>query len=259
VHLLIPFATWTIIGYWITGNPEPINDYLWKVIKQPDYSLWFLPCIFWCTSYIALFTLAITLAMKGIEKTRLMQINLYLKLLPVQVVVIFFAWRFLTPKLPTQAGLVFANHFHGGLFFFFLLGLAFFRAFLNIKLAWIRAIPYLIFFLLVPFWYRTMPNNIIPSAPSIFINTWFVKYYSLVVATTGTLVFVDLSRIFNSYLVKPINMIVGYIGAASLGVYAVHFYFVGYKPPIILAVFISLVIYQTVAFIPVARTILFGK
>ena len=259
VHLLIPFVTWTLIGYWLNGNPDPIIDYLRKVMKQPDYSLWFLPCIFWCTTYIALFMLAIEIAMKGIEKTSLKRINYFLELLPVQVLVMFFAWRILIPMLPKQAGLVFPNYFHGGLFFFFLLGLAFFKSFSTIKIAWIRVIPYLIFFLLVPFWHRTMPNSIIAGAPNFFINTWFVKYYSVVVATAGTLVFVDLSRIFNSHLVDEIKVVMCYIGAASLGVYAVHFYFLGYNPPIVSAIFFSLIIYQAVLFIPVARTVVFGK
>lgn len=170
-----------------------------------------------------------------------------------------FAWKILVPKLPTGAGLVFANFFHGGLFIFFLLGLVFFHSFVNVKSILVRLVPYVVFFGLVPFWHRTMPHNIIESAPSLLIDTWLAKYYAMIVAIAGTLVFVDISRLLNSFGSKLVNVSMCYIGAASLGIYAIHFYFVSFKPPVIAAIFMSLLIYQTVLFIPIVRKILFGK
>lgn len=67
-HLLLPFVSWTLIGYWMSNNQESINDYLWKVFKQPDYSLWFLPCVFWCTAYVALFMLGMSLTKRVVNQ-----------------------------------------------------------------------------------------------------------------------------------------------------------------------------------------------
>lgn len=258
-QLLIPFISWTLISYWVSNNQEPIKDYAWKIFKQPDYSLWFLPCIFWCTTYAAIFVFLISVAKKKIETTRFANFSSHLESPLAQAIVMFLIWKILATKLPSGAGLFFANSFHGGLFVFYLIGLACFNQFVNFKSPWLRALPYIAFFCLVPFWHRTLPFNIIDTAPATLTAAWLKKYYAITVAITGSLVFIDIARILYSVKFSPLNLLMIYIGGASLGIYAIHFYFVSNYPPVIAPIVISLIIWQTALCIPVVRKVLFGK
>ncbi|GBG14718.1 uncharacterized protein NMK_2319 [Novimethylophilus kurashikiensis] len=258
-YLLIPFFSWTFLGYWLSRNPEPIKDYTWKVINHPDYSLWFLPCIFWCTTYAVIFMLAISTAKIKFKATRVEKNSQCLQSPIAIALLMFLAWKLVSHKLPSWGGLAFTNHFHGGLFVFFLIGLAFFNQFANAKIIWLRVVPYIIFFSLVSFWHRTQPHNIIEHAPEILSGTWFSKYYALIVAVTGSFVFVDIAKILSSLKFGAINFLLGYIGSASLGIYAVHFYFLGYTPPIIAPIAISLLVWQMLSITPIFGKLLFGK
>lgn len=258
-YLLLPFISWTLISYWLNHNPEPLADYLWKVFHRPDYSLWFLPCIFWCTVYAVIIAFGISLARMQIGKTRLKRLSSCLGWLPVQALLMLIAWNLILPELPPDAGLMFANYFDGGLFVFYLIGLAFFQRFVNINNFWVRMVPYILFFTLVPFWHRTLPHNIMGNAPGFLRDTWLVNQYALVVAVTGSLVFIDLSRMLYSLGDKLIDVPMLYIGRASLGIYVVHYYFLGVWPTVIAAIVVSLFVYQTTMLVPVARKVLFGK
>ena len=114
----------------------------------------------------------------------------YLARLPVQMLILYILWRCVRSKLPGEFGLVFANGFHGGLFFYYLLGVVSFRPFARLDMGIVRALPYLVFFALVPFWHRTLPHNLVQDAPRWMGIGWG---YAGVVAIAGTLAVVDLS------------------------------------------------------------------
>ena len=258
-YLLVPFFFWTLFGYWFSSNPEPIKYYLWKVFNYPDYSLWFLPCIFWCTVYATIFMLAISTAKIKLKAAHFERISHHLQSPIVQALLMFVAWRLALPRLPAWGGLAFANYFHDGLFAFFLIGLACFNQFANTKTVWVRFVFYIIFFSLVSFWHRTMPHNIIAHAPVILSETWFGKYYAPIVAIAGSFVFIDMVRILSSLKFDAINISLAYVGRASLGIYAVHFYFLGYFPSVIAPIVISLLVWQVLSITPVVGKLLFGK
>ncbi|WP_091933552.1 acyltransferase family protein [Propionivibrio dicarboxylicus] len=259
VHLLLPFLFWTVVAFFLSGSQESIDQHLRKVFREAHYSLWFLPCIFWCTTFTSLFMLFFSTAKKIFETTRLGKLLRYLTPLPAQMAALLIVWLLFRKQLPDGFGFGFANFFHGGLFFFFLLGLVFFKRFINIRSVALQVFPYVIFLALVPYWHRTLDNNIIQDAPNFLTIGLVAKKYALIVAISGVFAIVDLSRLMYSCGIKWINVSMCFIGRASLGIYAMHFYFIDYKPPVVAAILSSLVLYQLISYIPLVRTIVLGK
>ena len=255
-QLLLPFASWTFVAFWVRSANVPLVPYLQEVFRHTDRSLWFLPCIFWCTAYTSIFMFAVTALRRMLNGTTHIRSSRYLALLPVQMTVLYVVWRCVRSRLPGHFGLAFANGFHGGLFFYYLLGVVVFRPFARLENGIVRLLPYLLFFALVPYWHRTLPHNLLQDAPAWLGIGW---NYAGWVAIAGTLAVVDLSRIFHGISIKSVNGPVTFLGSASSGVYAMHFYFLGYQPQVIAAILISLLLYQLGSITPIARTVLFGK
>ncbi len=258
-HLLVPFISWTIISFWMNNSKELFQEYIIDIFRHADRSLWFLPCIFWCTTYTSLFMLFITFIRKAASGTSMDELACHAESLPVQMLALLIIWKISEPNLPTELGLVFANQFHGGLFVFFLLGIVLFKHFIKIKSVIFRVIPYVIFLILIPYWHRTLPNNLIQDSPEFLTNNWLTNKYAMIVAISGTLTAIDISRLIHSIKIIKLNFLIYYIGTASLGIYAIHFYFLKYQLHVILTIFISLLIYQLISTIPTAKTLLLGK
>jgi fucose 4-O-acetylase-like acetyltransferase len=101
----------------------------------------------------------------------------------------------------------------------------------------VRWIPYAIFVALAPFWYRTEMSPI----ASLFSHPKFAdSLYRELVAFAGTLAFIDLVHLFADKATAWLTRSAAYIGKRSLDVYAIHFYFLAYFPPVIAPIAISL-------------------
>jgi fucose 4-O-acetylase-like acetyltransferase len=257
VHLLLPFFAWTLCN-WVLGHPADasVPAYLRDVMLQPDLSLWFLPCMFWCTVYAAVFALVAT------PLTRLLQLPLRARLRPLALAAIrsgvFLAlWGEAAPLLPPGYGLAFANAFHGGLFLFFALGACFFAPLARWPGGILRLLPCLVFVLLVPYWQRMAPTHLAPSAPAFLHWAPFEDRYALLVALTGTFAAVELTRLL-ARGGRFVRSALAYLGQASLAIYAVHFYFLGLSPRFVAPLVLSVVFYFVAVRIPGLRLLLLG-
>ena len=258
-QLLLPFSTWTLIAFLVLDQKENLSNYLIKVIREPDNSLWFLPCIFWCIVYTCIFYVLIFIVKKLLEKLSFNNLSHFLSNGFLQFFLLIIFWLYLRNKLPTEYGLVFVNWISGGLFIYFALGLFFFAHFSELKSRWIRVVPYICFILLVPFWSRSGPYDLISNAPAIIKDTWLINYYSLIVGISGTLVFFDLSKIVYALQSKYLNRALCLLGEASLGIYAMHIYFISIQPQVMTPILISLLCFQVILLIPILRTALLGR
>ncbi len=259
VQLLLPFLAWTLIAYGMGHSKEPLPAYLEEVFRHADRSLWFLPCIFWCTAYAAIFMFLVTALRKRLTDTSFVRTTRFLERFPNQMLLLYIVWRCVRSSLPDEFGLVFANGFHGGLFFYYLLGVVFFRRFAQTESVWVRALPYVLFFALVPYWYRTLSNSLVQDAPNWLTYGLLGKGYASIVAIAGTLAVVDLARLLGNFKIKVMDKSVAFLGTASLGIYAMHYYFIDWQPQVIAAILMSLLLYQFTSKIPVIHTILLGK
>ncbi|MFS2152564.1 acyltransferase family protein [Rhizobium sp. Rhizsp42] len=257
--LLLPFVSWTILFY-LSGRAEgPFGTYLLDVFLHADRSLWFLPCIFWCTVFTAAYVVVSTIACTVLRTVGLERIIRFLAPIPVQMLFAFLIWNALKVKMHSAGGLVFANDFHGGLFLFFLLGAAAYRAFTGTASIWLRAIPYIVFLGLIWFWHRTLPENLISDAPLFLASQFAAKHYAFTVAMSGSLMAVDLARVLRSIGQRHINEVLAYLGSVSLAVYAIHFYALTVSPPFVAPLAISVAAYFLLSKVPLVSTALFGK
>jgi fucose 4-O-acetylase-like acetyltransferase len=258
VHLLLPFAAWTLVGWWMGARDTHVADYALRVLRQPDVSLWFLPCIFWCTVFAACFALVSGSLLRWLQRRapRLMAWNGAEA--SVRLLLFLLLWSMLKSRLPPGFALVFANQFHGGLFLFFALGSALFRGFVTTRSAVVRALPYLLFVLLVPYWHRTLPFDLVADAPALLRSSWIAPRYALVVALCGTLAAVDVVRWIARLRADWLDVSLAYLGQASLAVYAVHFYFLGIWPPVLAPLVLSVAFYALVSRVPGVRVLLLG-
>lgn len=259
VQLLLPFIGWSIVAFFALKHGEALEKYVIKVLKQPDYSLWFLPCIFWCILFTCSFYAGIFLVRKFLTKLRLDVFNNWLSLPMVQLVLLLACWDYARTILPNEYGLVFVNWFSGGLFLYFAFGLYFFRALSILNNKSIRILPYIIFFGLVPYWSKSAPYELLATAPTFITDIGLKKYFSIIVATSGTLVFFDLAKILLSLNYKYLNRILCILGVGSLGIYAIHIYFIGIQPQVLGTMVISLLCFEVILLIPILRTVLLGK
>lgn len=258
LHLLLPFATWTLIGWAIARATTPLPEYLLRVLRQPDVSLWFLPAMFWCTVFASAFVLLSGAVVRWLAARFPARMGGRGAAALVQLVVFLLLWHFLKRKLTPAFGLVFANEFHGGLFLFFALGVAFFGPFTQLRSKALRVLPYLLFAALVPYWHRTLPHNLLPDAPVWLQQPALASKYALVIAVCGTLAAVDLVRVLAQLPLRWVHAAVAYAGQASLAVYAVHFYFLGIAPAVVAPMVLSVAFYALASRLPVIRLLLLG-
>ena len=257
--LLLPFASWTLINYFISAQQQPLLFYVWDVFQHPDISLWFLPCIFWCILYVSVGLLLISVLNSFFREMGWTPLSYIISFFGVKVFFMYLIWNKFAHFLPTSGGLVFTNIFHKGLYYYFLLGMVFFDYASNVRSVKCRAIPYILFFMLVPFWYRTTNYNFIILPDSFTDFEMVLEPFSRIVAISGILIVIDLSRMITAMKTQFLTAIICYLGSVSLGIYALHFHFLSMTPVFFAPILISVIIYSTLIRFKYTGLILFGK
>jgi fucose 4-O-acetylase-like acetyltransferase len=252
LRLVLPFITWAVIQYfWI--KPAEYNPATWllHILHYPDNGLWFLWILFLCSCVLALICAGIEYAYRLIATARSdggeNSAVLYLLLMLVWPVA-----SAMLHALPSDPGLALTKSY----FLYFFAGFAFHiirPAGLPPAVRWI---PYVIFIALVPFWYRT---EISPVA-SLFSNPGAANnQYVRIVAFTGTLAFVDFTRLFVRWAPALLARTVAFVGRRSLDIYAIHFYALGYLPRVIAPIVISLAVSFVLRTNPVTSWLFLGQ
>ena len=256
-RLLIPFGAWTMVRFAVSQSQDSFYVYMTRVFVHVDNSLWFLPCMFWLTLY----TVMLLFMLHAIRlKFAYLYISRHLTYVPLQALVLCLAWFLVRKKMPTQFGLDFANEIGRGLYIFFLFGVAFYGGIKDVKNIFLRVGPYFVWLLLVPYWHRAMPNNIATDAPGFLVSSgWINENFTLIVALSGTLALVDLSKLLVNSRIKWLDILFCTMGVESLVIYAAHYYFLPYSPPVISAIIVSMLIYRGLYMMPVTRRLFLGE
>lgn len=157
--------------------------------------------------------------------------------------------------MPSYAGFPLANQFA----IYFLLGIAFYKYGQPFFKGMFRFIPYIVFAMLVPLWSRTTSTQLDGALSEFFGRTLFEKNYALIVAMSGTLIIFEISKHLSILRFMPINRLLSFFATLSLGIYAIHYCFLGNTPkflaPLAMSSMVSLVILQ----VPFLRTALLGE
>jgi fucose 4-O-acetylase-like acetyltransferase len=233
LRLVLPFLTWAVIQYFV-AHPQGYSATSWvaHVIEVPDNGLWFLWVLFQCSCVLALVEIALQYVLHSLNAPSAEGNNdsplLYLLLIlawPITLALL----RVFSSQLALGMTAASFPYFFAGFIFHIIRPAGLPNA--------IRWIPYIVFIALAPFWYRI---EISPLA-MLFKNPAAANLeYQRIVAVAGTLALVDFARLFASHAPALLSRAVAYTGTRSLDIYAIHFYFLGYFPPVIAPVVASL-------------------
>ena len=256
-RLLVPFISWTIIGYYISHRNLAPSDFLFKVIVSPDWSLWFLVCIFYCNLFSSLIRSLlniITLNFRNFEKKNSLYKNIESSE-NITLLLIFIIWEIISKNMPNEYGLVFAKKY----FFYFVLGSLFYKILLNPIFQRSMPIFYVMFTISSPFWHRATAFNLPPYFQN-YRDTFDVfRSFKYLVAITGIFSSIDLMRRFCNVASPLAVSVLGLCGRLSLGIYAIHFYFIPLNPPVISALCVSVVFVYIIRKTRYLRLVLLGE
>ena len=256
LRLVLPFIAWALIGQAIHGYHDNLLQAVVMAFRRPDGALWFLLCIFYCIVLLSLFQLLFALFFQGFHRITKFQgtIDFFLDG-RVQIILILGLWVFVRPRIPFGAGLGLLKPY----FFYFVLGIGFYKYVRPYFYGYRQCIPFAIFVLLIPFWHRTMPNQVQPELFIYFNSTTLVYCFSMVVAIAGICVALNLAQCASKANLPYLNPFLIYCGKLSLGIYALHYYFLSLKPPVLAPLLLSLLISMLIMQIPGVRTVLLGE
>jgi len=249
IRLLIPFVSWTIIKYYAWGMDTGLVNYLFEVFRRPDNSLWFLLAIFYCIAIFSTLCLligSITIPRRT-QKISCIDVNS----ITTKLFIVLILWLLIKKFLPDSLGLGLAKMY---LTYFILgsIGIKYVTRHMDVSL---RLIPYILFLFLIPAWDRVKPN----SYSGIYGANFLGSAYPFIVALLGSLVILDLSNTLIKRVPQIFLTTLAYLGKMSLGIYALHTYFLQITPIILTPIIISLGISYIILWIPGVNFLLLGE
>ena len=253
IRLLLPFVSWTVVKYYVWKMNAGLFMYLMEAFSRPDNSLWFLVAIFYCVTIFS--TLSLILGLLNINRFML-KINQRLAFLNVgkfaiQIIVVLILWAIIAPIFPGSYGLIYAKKY----LIYFILGVLIFNSGDPKFPIIVRIIPYVAFILLVPSWNRLLENNY----SNLYIANVFGVFFPYVVAVMGSFVTLDLASMLKNNTPETVTNGISYLGKMSLGIYAIHTYFLQSSPIILAPIIISLIIAYAILHIPGLNLFLLGQ
>jgi fucose 4-O-acetylase-like acetyltransferase len=249
-RLLLPFMSWTIIGWYVNQREiVSLTDWLVKVYRSPDNSLWFLLLAFECLVLWRAWT-CLRDALRATIGPKLKRLAPVFDNDALCAILFWLVMKLMVLRmLAGTPGIAFVGQY----LIYFVSGLLFWKYGRGRLRGLSRLVPYAVFVALVPFWHRTEPlmlPDIGPRADGLF------RY---AVALAGILVVLDVAAIIQRNGFHFIGQALAYCGVASLGIYAIHYYFLGTWPPFFAAMAGSLLTYAVLVRIPVVSLVLLGE
>ena len=252
VRLLIPFVVWCVINQLIYHHSDSVISALILAFRRPDTALWFLLAIFYCVVLAAIFSIFFSAIYKLSNQAGLKDVAKWVCDGRVQIVLMILIWWAIREHTPRGAGLSLTRPY----FIYYILGVGFYK-YIYSKLSTWKYLPgWIIYSALVPFWSRSALDNI---NGEIWLPTELTYFYAGLVALSGSFLVLGLAKWISETNIKPIKSFLILCGQLSLGIYAIHYFFLAYSPkalaPLLLSVGLAYGINRT----PVLRVILLGE
>jgi fucose 4-O-acetylase-like acetyltransferase len=252
VRLLLPFVAWCVINQLIYQHSESVISALILAFRRPDTALWFLLAIFYCIVLTSFFEIVFSVIDLLFKKMGLEEASKLLCDGRIQIIMMILIWWAIREHTPRGAGFSLIRPY----FIYYLLGLGFYK-YVYLQLSTWKYLPaWIIFIGLIPFWSRTALDNIDGLT---LIPTGLSYFYAGLVALSGSLVILSVAKWISETKIKPIRNFLILSGQLSLGIYAIHYFFLAYSPKVIAPLLISIGLAYGINRIPVLRTILLGE
>lgn len=254
LRLLIPFVAWTIVSYFINHNDGTLT-YFKDVIKSPDWSLWFLLALFYCRTLYKVIEAAGVLSLKIAKRLFVNNLCVF-KCELASALFIYICFCVFRKYFPDFFGLYFLKSY----FLFYVLGIFMYRhkdIFINRKN--INLICFAVFCLLVPFWRRTTSGPVEDFLSNIMSSGNAAIFFRYTVAISGTITFLCVVKFFIHVAPRWAITAVCFIGSLTLGIYALHGYFLQIYPPFWGSLFVSVLVVVIIKRIPFLNIALLGE
>jgi fucose 4-O-acetylase-like acetyltransferase len=252
VRLLLPFVAWCVINQLIYHHSDSVMTALILAFRRPDTALWFLLAIFYCIVLAALFNIFFSAIYRLSIRAGIQGLAKWICDGRVQIVLMILIWWAIREHTPRGAGLSLIRPY----FIYYVLGIGFYK-YLYFKMSTWKYLPAgIIFIALIPFWSRSSLDNINGALWFPAVLTYF---YAGLVALSGSFVILGLAKWISETKIKPIKSFLILCGQLSLGIYAIHYFFLAYSPKVLAPLFLSVALAYGIHRIPVLRMILLGE
>jgi fucose 4-O-acetylase-like acetyltransferase len=255
IRLLLPFISWCVINQLIYHHSDSVFSAVTLAFRRPDTALWFLLAIFYCITFSSIFDIAFTWLYQILMKYKMDKASEWIADGRVQIALMVIIWWAIREHTPRGAGFSLIRPY----FIYYILGISFYRYFYPKLEPWKYLPAIVIFIALIPFWDRTTVNNILALQELSLIPEQLSYFYSGVVALSGSFVMLGLAKAI--YYLRPnfFKRLLILSGQLSLGIYAIHYYFLDYSPKIIAPLLLGILISTFLNKIPLIRTLFLGE
>lgn len=248
LRLIVPFFAWTIVSFYFQPGNQSLGEWLIRVIRQPDLTLWFLWILFQCHIVMTLIGIALTYIQRKIGKFNL--------LIPLSLgYAAVFSIQLIGKNIPSFSGL----HLTQYLLPYFIFGMLYSISLPRGISPKYRTFVVLLFVILAPFWHRTEVSSLISYLPSNIHPRQYNLAFNYIVGFCGTLSFIELSRMAAARSPDFTSRAAAYVGRRSLDIYAIHFYWLGWFPPVIAPLLLSLCCSELLRSNPVTSRLFLGE
>jgi len=252
VRLLLPFVAWCLINQLIYHHSDSLISALILAFRHPDTALWFLLAIFYCIVLAALFNIFFSVIYELSIREGLKEVAKWICDCRVQIVLMILIWWAIREHTPRGAGFSLIRPY----FLYYVLGIGFYK-YLYLKISTWGYLPaWLIFIALIPFWSRIATDNINGVT---WIPTELSYFYAGLVALSSSFLILGIVKCISETNIKRIKSFLILCGQLSLGIYAIHYFFLAYSPLLLAPLLLSVVLAYGINRIPVLRTILLGE
>ena len=255
IRLLLPFVAWCIINQLIFQQSESVWTALILAFRRPDTALWFLLAIFYCTTLFSLATVLFAGIFQLLKKMNSESLKDLVADGRVQIALLIFLWWGLREHTPRGAGLSLLRPY----FIYYLLGIGFYKYLFPRMEIWKYLLMGAIFIALIPFWDRVAPNNFSNNQIITLIPEQVIYFYAGIVAICGTFLMLSVAKRISTSKPGPIKKFLVLCGQLSLGIYALHYFFLPFSPKVFAPLVISVVIAYAINKTPILRTVLLGE
>lgn len=252
IRLLLPFLAWCVINQLIYHHSDSVISALILAFRRPDTALWFLLAIFYCIVLASIFEIVFSALNLLFQKAGLKTVSKLVCDGRIQIILMILIWWVIREHTPRGAGFSLIRPY----FIYYLLGIGFYK-YVYLKLStWKYLMAWIIFITLIPYWSRTAVDNIDGLT---LIPMGLIYFYAEIAALSGSLMVLSMAKWISETEIKPIRNFLILSGQLSLGIYALHYFFLAYSPKVIAPLLISIGLAYGINKIPVIRTVLLGE
>ena len=252
VRLLLPFIAWCLINQLIYHHSESMMSALVLAFRRPDTALWFLLAIFYCIVLAELFNIFFSVIYRLSEDGKFEEAANWIADGRVQIALMIFIWWAIREHTPRGAGLSLIRPY----FIYYVLGIGFYK-YIYLKLPTWKYLPaWIIFIGLIPFWSRTAIDNL---DGGIVVPSELTYFYAGLVALSGSFLILSIAKWIAEIHIKVLKSFLALCGKLSLGIYAIHYFFLAYSPKAVAPLLLSVGLAYGINRIPFLRTALLGE